>query len=1336
MTTLQTDIPTGRYVLSSAQNRFWFIENMEANISASNNPLDYHISGELDPALLEQSLRVLVSRHEALRTVFTNGSSAPSQKILDQSDVTLHRVDLSKETPEMQKELVALYSKENASRKFNFSKGPLCHFELITLGNNEYVFLMNFHHIISDAGSIDTFLDELKTTYRSLKEGKPIDLPEIGFTYKDFALRESQWLESKDYRKKLDYWVSELAGAPDQMNLPFDFPRQRIQNFRGDEVRFYIGKELRDSIAELSRSRSASLPVFLLTVYGVLLNRYSMQDDMVIGVPFANRNQEELLSLFGVLINTLPIRIPVRAEETFRELLGEIRNRFLTGYENMEVPLERIVDEIKAKRIPGMNPVYQVLFNYLTVNHKVIDLPGGTMTLQDGVRKFSQVDLTLTIHDERDRLHCVFQYNTDLFSQDTINRFAGHFLTILKSVVAGIEKPVKDIPLLTSAETRQMTGEWNDTTVAYSSDQCIHQLFEKQAAKTPGFPAVADHRKQLSYSELNQGANKLAHYLRRRGVGENTKVAIFLERSAELVMAMLAVSKTGATYLPLDPIFPKARLEAILEDAGALFLITQDSLRESLPASGAETLYFNQSVWEKESSDNLPPANPRGTAYVLYTSGSTGKPKGVPIRKHSVVNLLESFSRLLDVTSQDTLLAITTVSFDIAELEIFLPLINGARLVMAPKEAGMDMEILKRLLTDSGATIFQATPVTYKMLLQSGWIGNPNLKVVAGGEAFPKDLGRSLYSGCKEVWNAYGPTETTIYSSAKKLDENDLKGEGFIPIGRPIANNTFYVVNPGGMQPVPIGIPGELYIGGEGVSDGYLNLPVMNAERFVPNPFSSNSSEKIYRTGDLVKYLPDGNVVYLNRADSQVKIRGFRIELGEIETVLSQCTGVKENVVIVIDQPSGGKMLAAYYTRSGTDAVDHAFLRQSLKVKLPDYMVPSIFIEMESLPLTANKKVDRNALPRPESIPVPDSAKHVEPSTPTEKALVKIWQSILNIERVGIHDDFFDIGGHSLIAVSLIQKIEKEFKVRLPLATLFDRNTIHRLARQIDEGTDPVVWRSLVPIRPAGTKKPLFLIHGMGLNVLLYTTVINHLDPDQPVYGLQAKGLSGSEVPLESIEAIASYYISEIMTVDPEGPYALAGFSFGGKIAFEMAQQLTAMGKKAAFLGLLDTTADESFSHLPWPESSMKRIQHMFNYMSWNIMAFFSETNETKMAFLRRRWIGLQKKIKGPDYKGGKDDLVSKGTSSELPKYLRKVHSANRRAHRKYVLKPYPGSVHLFKAKEQTFYIADPVTYGWNTVASGGVTIHEIPGEHSSTFAPPNDKFFATVLQKNLNESF
>ena len=1328
--------PNGNeFPLSSSQRRIWFMENYNPGIKAYNNPLDYNIKGDIDIIRFEETLNYLIQRHASFRTIFPEVNGSPLQKVLPVGSANLSVLHLEGESYEKKLSLIHQYSFENANYKFDLANGPLFRFQLLQIGDKEFIFLINIHHIITDAISLTIFINEIKKVYESLINSKSIDLGPLSINYTDFTLYENQWLGGEEYLQKLEYWKNELAGATDILQIPLDFIRPKKASFNGSEYHFSIDAELKEKLAALSKNMGTGLSMPLLSAFAILLYRYTSQDDFVLGFPVANRVHPELESITGVFINTLPIRFVFPDEITVSQVIEETTKRFLSAYENQEIPIDRLVEELKLKRSMNINPLFQVLFNFLSGFPNELQLNEAKLKLVNGERVAAQFDLTLTINDNPQDFDCAFEYNTDLFKIETIKRLSGHYLNVLRAFVEDKALDIKGIPLLTEPEKDLILKEWNKTQAEYPSEKCIHQLFEEQVSRTPDSVAITFKNQSLTYTELNAKANQLARYLVKEGAGEGKIVAICVHRSVDLVMGLLAISKTGATYLPLDPIYPKARLSLILEDANPILLVSESNMSGNLPETEARIILLNEK--EKlfsESSENLGYGNSNNNAYILYTSGSTGKPKGVQIRQHSVVNLLLSMRKSLRVTAHDILLAVTTISFDIAELEIFLPLTSGAKLVIASEEEAMNVELLKSKIVETGATIFQATPVTFRMLILNGWKGKADLKIICGGEAFSKELARELLLRCEEVLNGYGPTETTIYSVIHKILKEDCEGEGYVPIGRPVDNTKIFVLNKK-LMPVPIGVAGELYIGGDGVSKGYLKLNEMTNERFISDPFSTNPDDRIYKTGDLVHYFPDGTLMYLNRVDLQVKIRGYRIELGEIESAISKFTGIKENAVVVRTDEQSEKVLVAYCVIDNGTALNETELRQFLKEKLPDYMVPSAIVLMKKLPLTANNKVDRKALPEPTNLSASVSQDYVEPTTETEKKLAEIWSSILKIEKVGILDNFFEIGGHSMIAVNMIIRIEKEFGIRLPLATLFEQSDIQKLAKVIENGITPDKWRSLVPLRPNGKKKPLFLIHGLGLNVLLYTTIINYLDPDQPVYGLQAKGLNGIDKSLETIEDIASYYISEIMTVEKEGPFQLAGYSLGGNIAYEMARQLTTMGKKVSFIGLLDTVAESSMRDLPIFHKIRLRSEYILNYLSWNISYLFRSSNEPMMAIIMRRWRGLGKKVRGVDFKISNEDNISRGEERELPKYLRKVHRANLKADRLYVIKPYHGCVHLFKAAHQTFYIPDPVNYGWDKYALGGVIIHDIPGEHSTTFAPPNDRHFSSILQKSLDES-
>ncbi len=837
----------------------------------------------------------------------------------------------------------------------------------------------------------------------------------------------SQLLPHDQTSQDIKFWADYLAGLPDMLQLPLDFPRPLHDGYGTGAYTLTLDPGLMSGLMTATAAGASNVSDSLLAAFIVLLSRYSLQDDLVIGWQDERKNHQD----------PLPLRFTLSPGDTFRDLLEQTGSQTdkVSGRTAMGAKL--MADALNISRDSNIHPVFQVLFTNAV--H-----PGS------GINPPVPVDLWLTVHTSPSEVRVLIGFNTAIFRKETLERMAGHYVQLLNAAAADPNKQVRQLPVLTAGEYRQVIRDWNSTRIPYPKDRCVHHLFEQQAAKTPDAIAVEDDHTQLTYAELNEQANRLARRLIAGGAGEDTVIALFIGRSVNILVCLLAISKAGATYLPLDPIYPKARLGLILEDAKPVLTITERNLVEKLP-SGVRVFLFDEEVPANEiPSGNLSFGNPMKPVYILYTSGSTGKPKGVPILQRSLVNLICSFSNILRISPRDIYLSVATVAFDIAELDLYLPLFNGARVVIASEETVMDMELLKQRFESSGATLFQATPVTYKMLLLNGWKGKPDLRVITGGDATTKDQGENLLAICKEVWNCYGPTETTIYSTGGRVMPEDVTGEGIVNIGRPLDNNFMYVLSPG-MVPVPVGVPGELYIGGDSVSPGYLNRPELNSERFMPDPFSGEPGAMMYRTGDLVKFLPDGRLAFLNRVDSQVKIRGFRIELGEIETVMASYPGILENVVMIRKDPAGESMLAAYYRCNDAAAPDVRELRQFLGSRLPDYMVPAAFIRMDRFPLTANQKIDKKALPEPVEIPLQPSVTDTTSLTDTEQRLAGIWRSLLKVDSVASEDDFFGLGGHSLTAVNLILRIEQEFGTRLSMTTLYDNPTIHLQAKHLDQ---------------------------------------------------------------------------------------------------------------------------------------------------------------------------------------------------------------------------------------------------------------------------------------------
>ncbi len=867
----------------------------------------------------------------------------------------------------------------------------------------------------------------------------------------------------------------------------------------------------------------------------------------------------------------------------------------------------------------------------------------------------------------------------------------------------------------------------NNTSADYPKDKVLPYFLNECAKKYLDKVAVRFFDRDLTYRELYESSNKLAKVLIDNGIKASDVVGLALDRSPEMIISLLAILKSGAAYVPLDPEYPKDRIEFMLEDSSAKILLTATKYHNHFSANAKEVLI--EDAWLKfgdyTADEPTPKVNSTDLAYILYTSGSTGKPKGVQIRHFNLVNLLLSVQKQPAFTENDVTLAITTISFDIAGLDIYMPLISGSKLIITSSANAKDGRVLLDLVKAEKVSIMQATPYTWRMMIEAGWDEHLPLKIICGGEALAKDLAEKLIWRTNELWNMYGPTETTIYSTLKLV-----KSEENITIGKPLDNTQIYILDEK-LNNLTNGSIGEIYIAGDGVAAGYLNRPELNAEKFIDDKFSALPGAKMYRSGDLGKYQPNGDIQCLGRIDHQVKVRGYRIELEEIENTLVKQDDVKQAVVIARDDMPGDPRLVAYIVVADTAAqADFKSLiegwQKALLAKLPEYMVPDDFVPMEVIPITPNGKIDRKALPKPDLSVFNRSGEYVAPRTDIEKQIAEIWQESMGIEKISIFDNFFALGGRSLIAVQIMAKIEKQTGKRLPLATLFEHSTIEKLALRLNMDSKSITWESLVPIKPNGSKMPLYIVHGAGLNVLLFNALAMNMDEEQPVYGLQARGLNGIDEPLDVMEEIAANYIAEILNQNPNGPYALAGYSLGGTIAYEMAHQMIAMGKDVKVLAVFDTYADQTDIVLPAWKRVLKNIRLYCMHFLFSFVLLAEDpkrTVEYKSLIMKRKIIRLYWKL-FPGKEEKREGFFA---------YDNEIDEASAKAKRNYILKPLNIVVDLFKAKKKTFYIDDFKFLGWREFALKGVNVHEIPGEHNTIFAPPNDKEFAVVLQQCLD---
>jgi amino acid adenylation domain-containing protein len=1029
--------------LSSAQTRLWFLNQLETEKATYNMLEALQLQGCLNITALQQAFQEIVRRHEGLRTTFETVDNSPVQVIHPTSPVAIAVVDWQHLFEQEQAEQVQQLATAEAQQPFNLAFGSLLRVTLIKLAAQSHVLLLTMHHIISDGWSMGVLIDELSVLYSAFCGGKASPLPELTIQYADFAHWQQQWLRGEVLQSQLDYWKQQLAGAPPLLELPTDRPRPSVQTFAGSTKYFQLNAELTSQLKTLSRQSGVTLFMTLLAAFSTLLSRYSGQDDIVIGSPIANRNHREVESLIGFFVNTLTLRTQLTGNPCFSELLQQVRATTLAAYDHQDLPFEKLVEALHPERSLSHTPLFQVMFVLQNAASIQVELPELTVTplqLEDVTARF---DLTLSVTETDTELTGAFVYNSDLFDASTLDRLAEHFQTLLAGIVASPQQRVAQLPLLTAREQQQLLVEWNQTQTAYPQDKAIHQLFEAQVEQTPDAIAVVFEDQQLTYRELNDRANQLAHYLQKLGVQPDVLVGICVERSLEMIVGLLGILKAGGAYVPLDPAYPTDRINFMLSDAQVAVLLTQQHLQAELPKPGLPVICLDSdwSTIAQESTTN-PNSNvqPHDLAYVIYTSGSTGKPKGVLVEHQGLCNLALAQIDIFDVHAESRVLQFASFSFDASISEVVMTLCIGARLCLAKRETLMPGPGLLRLLQEEGITHVTLSPSALAALPTTDL---PNLRtIIVAGEACPPALAAQLSAGRRFV-NGYGPTESTVCALAAV----NPAAIATLPIGRPIANIQVYILDRQ-LQPVPVGVPGELHIGGAGLARGYLNRPELTQEKFIPNPFSTDYSGRLYKTGDLVRYRPDGNIEFLGRIDQQVKIRGFRVELEEIEALLSQHSEVREAVVVVREDQPGNKRLIAYIV-SNRETLSTNELRQWLKDKLPEFMVPSAFALLETLPLTPNGKVNRKALAAIALPSAPLETTFVAPRTPVEATLAEIWAEILGLDQVGIEHNFFELGGHSLLATQVISRIQDTLQISLPLRSIFEQQTIAELATTI-----------------------------------------------------------------------------------------------------------------------------------------------------------------------------------------------------------------------------------------------------------------------------------------------
>ena len=1105
-----------RFPLSYAQQRLWFLEQFQPGTAVYNIPTAVRMSGKLDAPTFQRSIDALVQRHGTLRTRFGSDAGQPLQVIAVSLEVPVQIIDLS-HLPESEQESEALcLAREEALRPFDLETGPLFSVMLIRLSQEEHIALLTMHHIISDGWSMGVLIAELAALYEAFLAGKPSPLPELSIQYVDYALWQQRWLNDGRREEQLSYWGTKLDGAGSLLTLPTDRPRPAVQTNRGATFEFELSPELSTAIKDLSRRAGATYFVILLAIFDVLLYRYAGQDDISIGTPVANRSRAEIEGLIGFFVNTLVLRTDLSGDPSFRELLGRVREVALEAQAHQDLPFEMLVDALQLERDMSYSPLFQVMFALQNAPSRALHLPDLTLEQIPVHSETSKFDLTLIVNEGQTQFRGILEYDVDLFSEATIARMVEHFLMLAEGIVADPDRSISAIPLLTDQEAHQILVEWNQTGTDDAIDSCIHTMVQDQVARTPDATALVFGDQMFRYQQLNAHANQLAHYLSGLGVGRGTLIGVSMQRSADMVVGLLAILKVGAAYVPVDPTYPEDRKAFIIEDAQVRFILTQTVLRDSVPAQAA-TLIFLDQVWpvvlEQPAENPDDAVTPDDLAYVLFTSGSTGRPKGVAISHHSAVALAAWARRIYSPDELAGMLASTSINFDLSVFELFATLACGGTVILAENALELpDLAAAQRV------TLINTVPSAITALLRSDSIPESVRTINLAGEPLSARLVDQLYEKpCIErVYDLYGPTEDTTYSTWTLRHP-----QGPETIGRPLYNTQLYILDTW-LQPVPVGVPGEVYLGGAGLARGYLHRPGLTAERFVPNPFLNpnggiqniqHASQRLYRTGDLARYLSDGNIEFLGRVDHQVKIRGFRIELGEIENALNLHPALREVIVLARTDTPGDKRLVAYVVPRAKVTVNPTDLRGFLLEKLPEYMVPGVFIVLEALPLTPNGKVNRQALPAPDLNVLQVQRNYVAPRTPSEEILVGIWKELLTIERIGVEDSFFELGGHSLLATQVIARIRVAFEIEMPVRSLFEAPTVSGLAKKVEQmlavGAG-VAAPSIAPI-PRDGELPL----SFGQQRLWF---LDKLDSNSPQYNIpDAVRIKGS-LQIEALE--------------------------------------------------------------------------------------------------------------------------------------------------------------------------------------------------------------------------
>ncbi|MCT7950209.1 amino acid adenylation domain-containing protein [Ancylothrix sp. C2] len=1357
---LSRENPNKYYPLSFAQQRLWFLEQIEPGNSVYNETISLRIKGELNITALEYSINEIISRHEILRTTFVSLKGEAFQVISNDEKLALSVTKISGLSPSEKEKKCDKLRSQLVKQTFDLTKWPLMRANLFQFEENEFVLFLVLHHLITDGWSSDRFIREMAAIYEAYLADQPASLPELPIQYADFASWQKQWLSGEVLNRQISYWKKQLSGPLPVLELPIDYPRPAIQSFVGAKESLMLSKPVSDQINRFCQQQEVTLFMTLLAGFQILLYRHTGQEDILIGSPIAGRNRAEIENLIGFFINTLVFRNQLDENSTFHKLLQRVRRVALDAYAHQDLPFEKLVEELQPDRDLSRTPVFQVFFNLLNFGIKTIDVAGLTWETLPRPEAEAKFDLTLYAREKSEVIQLEFVYNAGLFTSARIKEMLIQLSAIIEQAVNNSETKINQFSLVTVEAQKLLPHPEQFFNIEQQLP--IHQLFGQQAQRVPQQAAVSDERQTWNYQELDTTSNQLANYLLQNGIESQEIIAIYAHRSAALVCGLLGVLKAGAAFLILDAKYPPERLIDCIKIAQPKAWIQMEAagempekLQEFIEAFSwkvngflPKTLGQIQNLF-KEFSNELPAKEIKedNLAYVAFTSGSTGQPKGILGTHGPVSHFLKWHTQTFKFDESDRFSMLSGLSHDPLLRDIFTPLSIGACLHIPNPDKILTPTWLGDWIQQCKITVVHLTPAMGEILTSGVKQPLTSLRYLFfGGDVLTVQEIKKIQKIATSATcvNFYGATETPQamgYYIANDLSYLEQNEQAKIPIGRGIKDVQLLILN-SSQQLAGIGELGEIYIRTPYLAKAYLGDQTLTQQRFITNSLTNIAEDRLYKTGDLGRYLPGGEIVIAGRADNQIKIRGFRIEPAEIETLLNRHPNIQQSAVIARSVTSSAdKYLVAYIvinaqqieSKTHSQELIIEEIRNFLKEKLPDYMIPSFIVILDTLPLTPNGKLDRRALPAPEFSKTPEKESFTSARDEIETQLVEIWQKTLGVQPISVKDNYFELGGHSLLAVRLFSQIEETFNKKLPLAVLFQAPTIEQIAQILRQRNSSFSWETLVPIQTKGSKPPLFCVHAIGGNVLSYMGLAIYLGPDQPIYGLQARGLDGQQPPHTKMEDMAADYIKEMRNVQPQGPYFLAGHSLGGLIAFEIAQQLVAAGETVAFLGMFDSFSPTLFNKETPPFSyqmsihklnlsrlqGLQKVTYITDRVYWKIKPYIQKINNQFNLGLDRF---LEEKFGG-------------GISINQVKSFQHIEEANREAAKNYSPGIYSGKITLFQAIERPTNKYHYPLLGWEEFTESGVEVVEVPGHHKTLILEPYIRFLAEKLKLCLEKA-